>query len=156
MDQSPRAINWEALEHNHTEKGGDWFFAFTIIFIAIVVAAILLGNPLFALLMGVAGLALAVSAAKRPAVIPFSVNVRGVRIGDELFPFSTLDSYYIEEHNPERPELLIKSKRRFMPLLVLPLPVDNVDDIEEILKEKLPEEHLEESLFLKVLEIFGF
>ena len=156
MDQSPRAINWEAPEHNHTEKGGDWFFAFTIIFIAIVLAAILLGNPLFALLMGVAGLTLAVSAAKRPSIIQFSVNVRGVRIGEELHPFSTLDAYYIEEHDAERPELLIKSKRHFMPLLVLPLPVDHIDDVEEILKEKLPEEHLEESLFLKVLEIFGF
>ncbi|MEZ4194956.1 MAG: hypothetical protein R3B53_00960 [Candidatus Paceibacterota bacterium] len=43
-----------------------------------------------------------------------------------------------------------------MPLLVIPLPPDNIDDIEDILKDRLPEEHLEEPLFVKILEIFGF
>lgn len=156
MDQGPRAVSWEAPEHNHTEKGGDWFFAFTIIFIAIVLAAILLGNTLFALLMAVAGLTLAISVSKRPAVVPFAVTVRGIRVDDELFPFSTLEAYYIDEEGPRGPQLIVRSNRRFMPLLILPLPPDYIDDVEDILRDRLPEEHLEESLFIKVLEIFGF
>ncbi len=156
MEQTPRAITWEAPEHNHIEKGGDWFFAFTIIFIAIVVSAILLGNTLFALLMAVAGLTLAISVSRRPAIIPFAVTVRGVRMGDELFPYSALDSYCIDEDDPKGPQLLIKVHQRFMPLMILPLPPDHVDDVEEILRDRLPEEHLEESIFIKLLEIFGF
>lgn len=156
MEQTPRAITWEAPEHNHIEKGGDWFFAFTIIFIAIVVSAILLGNTLFALLMAVAGLTLAISVSRRPAIIPFAVTVRGVRMGDELFPYSALDSYCIDEDDPKGPQLLIKVHHRFMPLMILPLPPDHVDDVEEILRDRLPEEHLEESIFIKLLEIFGF
>ena len=156
MDQAPRAINWEAPEHPHTEKGADWFFAFTIIIIAIVVAAIMLGNSLFALLIGIAGITLAISAARRPAIIPFGVSVRGVRIGEELHPYTTIDSYYIDETNTINPQMILKVKRRFMPLIVIPIPVDHIDDIEDLVREKLPEEHLEESLFLKILEIFGF
>lgn len=156
MDAAPRAVNWEAPEHNHTEKGGDWFFAFTIIFIAIVLAAVLLGNTLFALLMTIAGLTLAISASRRPSIIPFSVNVRGVRVGDELYPYSTLESYYIDEDEPKGPQLLLKARRHFMPLLILPLPPDYIDDVEEILTGRLPEEHLEEPFFVKILEIFGF
>ncbi|MEZ4194955.1 MAG: hypothetical protein R3B53_00955 [Candidatus Paceibacterota bacterium] len=87
MEQSPRAITWEAPEHNHTEKGGDWFFAFTIIFIAIVLSAIMFGNTLFALLMGISGLALAISVSKRPAIIPYAVTVRGIRINEEVYPY---------------------------------------------------------------------
>ncbi len=156
MEQTPRAITWEAPEHNHTEKGGDWFFAFTIIIIASVLSAILLGNTLFALLLGIAGLTLAVSAARRPGLITYGVSVRGIRMGDEMYPFSTLVSYFIDEEDPKGPQLLIKTQRKFMPFLVLPIPNEHIDDIEEILMERLPEEHLEEPLFLKVLEIFGF
>jgi len=51
---------------------------------------------------------------------------------------------------------LIKSDRKLMPLIVMPLPEDHIDDIDDILKEKLEEEHLEEPLFMKILELFGF
>ena len=43
-----------------------------------------------------------------------------------------------------------------MPLIVLPIPSDHIDDIESILKEKLEEEELTEPLFVKILELFGF
>jgi hypothetical protein len=156
MEQTPRAVTWEAPEHNHTEKGADWFFAFTIIFIAIVLASILLGNVLFALLMAIAGLTLAIAVSRHPRVVPFAVTVRGVRINDELFPYSTLEAYYIDEEDPKGPQLLLRSGRRIMPLLVVPLPPDYVDDVEDILRDRLPEEHLEEPLLIKILEILGF
>jgi hypothetical protein len=151
-----RAIAWEAPEHNHIEKGSDWFFALGIIVLALIVVAILFNNTLLALLIGVAGGVMAVSASKRPSIIPFAVTVRGVRVGDRLYPYSTLRSYHINEEDPRGPRLLLHSKRWFMPLLVLPVPEACLDDIEDILCEKLPEEYLEESLFMKVLELLGF
>jgi len=42
-----------------------------------------------------------------------------------------------------------------MPLIVMPIPADHIDDIEDILKEKLPEEELVEPFLIKVLELFG-
>lgn len=156
MEQTPRAISWEAPEHNHTEKGGDWFFAFTIIFIAIVTSAILLGNTLFALLMAVAGITLAISVTRRPRIVEFAVTVRGIRVDDEIFPYGTLESYCIEEDDPSGPQLIIKSQRRLMPFILIPLPPDNIDDVEEILRDRLPEEQLEEAFLVKMMELFGF
>ena len=43
-----------------------------------------------------------------------------------------------------------------MPLLILPLPLDLQDEIEDIIAERLPEQHLEEPFAYKVLEFFGF
>ena len=80
MEPTPRSITWEAPEHHHVEKGNDWFFALAIIIIALVIAAVLFDNVLFALVIGLAGGALAVSAAKRPAIIPYGVTVRGIRM----------------------------------------------------------------------------
>jgi hypothetical protein len=156
MEPTPRAITWEAPEHHHVEKGNDWFFALAIIIIALVTGAILFGDVLFALLIGLAGGAMAVSAARRPAIIPYAVTVRGVRIQDRLYPFASLESYHIDEEDRNGPQLLIKSDKKLMPLIVMPIPVDHIDDIEHILKEKLDEEELEEPFLVKVLELFGF
>lgn len=156
MEPTLRSITWEAPEHHHIEKGNDWFFALAIIVVALVIVAILLGNVLFALLLGLAGGALAVSATKLPSIIPFAVTVRGVRVGDRLYPYGTIDSYCIDEEDPRGPQLLIKAHQKLMPLIVIPLPPEQVDNIEAILAEKLQEEHLEEPLFVKILELFGF
>ena len=156
MPEAPRAITWEAPEHHHIEKSGDWFWVLGIITIAATIAAMFFGNIMFALVLALSGGVLSLSAAKRPKIIPFAVTVRGVRINDELFPYSTLESYYIDEENPTGPQLLVRSSRLFMPLLILPIPDEYIDDIETLLKEKLDEEHLEEPLFHKLLEFFGF
>jgi hypothetical protein len=156
MESSPRSITWEAPEHHHIEKGNDWFFALAIIVVSIVVVAILFNNVLLALLLGLAGGALAMSAAKRPAIIPYAVTLRGVRIDDRVYPFSALESYRIDEEDPTGPQLLIKSNQKIMPLMVMPIPIDHIDDIDDILKDNLEEEELHEPLFIKILELFGF
>jgi hypothetical protein len=156
MESAPRSIAWEAPEHHHVEKGNDWFFALAIIIVALVIVAILFDNVLLSLLIGLSGGALAVSAAKRPSIIPFAVTVRGVKIEDHAYPFSALESYRIDEEDPRGPQLLIKVKHKLMPLIVIPIPADHIDEIDSILKEKLVEEDLEEPLFVKILELFGF
>jgi hypothetical protein len=156
MEQTPRAISWEAPEHNYVEKGGDWYLAFAIVVFALVVSALLFSNTLFALLLGVSGIALAILAARKPSVVTFAVTVRGIRVDNELHPFSTLKSYHIDEEDSRGAQLLVLTDRHFLPLLVMPLPEEYIDDIEDILKEKLSEELLEEPFFMKVLERFGF
>lgn len=156
MEPTARAISWEAPEHHHVEKGNDWFFALIIVVVALVITAILFNNVLFALLLGVAGGVLGVAAARKPRIIPFSVGVRGVKIEDVLHPFPSLAAYHIDEEDPRGPQLLLRSEQLLLPLLVIPIPEDYVDDIEEILKEKLPEEEIEEPFLVKVLELFGF
>ncbi len=156
MEPALRSITWEAPEHHHVEKGNDWYFALIIVVVALVIAAILFGNTLFALVIGLAGGALFISASKLPAVIPYAVTVRGIRIDDHVYPFSTLESYRIDEEDSRGPQLLIKSEKKLMPLMVMPIPMDHVDDIDDILKERLIEEDLEEPLIVKILELFGF
>lgn len=156
MDGTPRAVTWEAPEHHHVEKGNDWFFALAIIIIALVISAILFNNVLLALLIGLAGGALGVSATKKPSIIPFAVTVRGIRIDDRLYPYATLDAYAIDEDDPRGPQLLLRSRRKLMPLLVIPLPAEYIDEIESILESRLPEDELEEPFLMKVFELFGF
>jgi len=156
MEQQAYSVTWEAPEHHHIEKGGDWFFALAIITVAVVIAAIFFGNFLFALLSGLAGITMAILASQRPKVIKFAVTVRGIRIDEMFYPYTTLRSYHIDEYDYKGPQLFIISQRHFMPLLILPIPEEYIDDIEDIMIGRLAEEFIEEPLFSKLLEILGF
>lgn len=156
MEPQARSVTWEAPEHHHTEKTGDWFFAFAIVAVAIVITALIFGNTLFALLCAVGGGALALVASRPPRIIPYAVTLRGIRVGDDLFPYTTLHSYHIDEDDPRGPQLLVLSQRHFMPLLVIPIPEEYTDEIEDILGPRLEEEFLEESIFHKLLDYLGF
>ena len=156
MEPGLKAVTWDAPEHHHIEKGSDWYLALFIIVLSAVVASALFGNVLFALLLLVAGGTVAISASKHPRTIPFAVTIRGLRVGDEVYPYTTLKSYHIEEEDPRGPQLLVQTKHKFMPLLVIPMPADYVDEVEDIMRGRLAEKFLQEPLSMKILEIFGF
>ena len=151
-----KSITWEAYEHHHIERGSDWFWVLGIITIATSVATIILGNVLFGILIFVAGLVTALHALQKPQIIPYAVTQRGLRVNNVLYPYSTLEAFYIDEENPHGPQLLVRSERLFMPLIILPLPEEYIDEVEDIISARLPEEHIEEPFAIKLLEFFGF
>ena len=156
MEDVVRAVTWEAPEHYHTEKSNDWFWVVGIISIAGAIAAFFFGNFLFAILILVAAASLSLVALRHPRVIPFSVSTRGVGVDDTFYTYSSLDSYFIDEVNYPTPQLLLKTKKFYLPLVVLPLPDEHLHDIEDILSVRLPEEELEEPFINLLLEFFGF
>ncbi|MCB9818872.1 hypothetical protein H6788_01700 [Candidatus Nomurabacteria bacterium] len=156
MDDSIRAITWEAPEHHHIDKSSDWFWVLGIIAICGTVAAFFFGNFLFALVILLGSGVMALRAVKPPAVVPFMVGKKGVRVGEKLYTYSALASYFIDEEDEGGPQLLLKANSMYSPLIVMPIPEEYIDDIEDLLKEKLPEEELHEPLGHKVLEMFGF
>ncbi len=151
-----REISWDAPEHHHTEKGSDWFWALGIITIASSVAMIVYGNVLFGIVILLAGTVTALLSSKKPRMITYSVSLRGVRIGNDLHPYSTLKCFYLDEEHPQTAQLFLQSKHLLAPLMIIPVPEDAVEDIEYFLEERLPEEHLEESIGHRLLELLGF
>lgn len=156
MAEQVRAVVWEAYEHQHAPKQSEWFWILGIMTLSISVASIVLGNPLFGILTFIGGLVVAILATRDPKIIAYAVTQRGLRIDDKLYPYTTLDSFCIDEETISGPKLLIKSTKLFMPLLVIPLPEDTMEEIENIIAERLPEEHIEEPFAHKLLEFFGF
>lgn len=156
MTLPARSVTWEAPEHHHIEKGNDWFWALWIAALSAATAAFFFGNFLLAILLIIAAAVMALIANKEPDIVEFAVTTRGLRVGDKLYPYSTLDAFYIDEDSPRGPELLARSKRLFMFMIVMPLPPEYLEDIEDILETRLPEEHMEEPFATKLLEIFGF
>lgn len=156
MAEKLQGITWEAPQHHHIEKGHDWFWALGLLAIAGAAAAFIFGNVLFGVVILLGAITMVVFAMQKPHIIPFAVLTRGIRAGNELYPYSTLESFYLDEDHPRGPQLIVKSKKFFMPLLILPIPEEYIDDIDDLVGSRLPEEHLEEPVAHRLLELVGF
>ncbi|NCN52750.1 hypothetical protein GW943_03005 [Candidatus Parcubacteria bacterium] len=156
MAEAVQAVTWEATQHHHIEKGQDWFWILGLIAVAGAVAAFIFGDVLFGVVILLGAIVMAVFALHEPEMKFFAITTRGLRIEDQLYPYATLESYYIDEDHPQGAQLLIKSERMFMPLLIIPIPDEYTEEIDEILRVRLLEEHLEEPLAHRLLEFFGF
>ena len=156
MDEMTRAVRWEAEEHYHTHRSNDWYWALGIMSIAGSVTSILLGNMLFGILILVAALVVTLVSLRPIRTIPYTITQRGIQINDEFYPYSALESFYIDEHTYAEPVLLLRHERLFTPLFIIPIPEEHIADIDDILSSRIPEEHLEEPVLMKILEFFGF
>ena len=156
MNEGARSISWEGPEHYHTEKSSDWFWILGILAVAGSVASFIVGNILFGIVILLAATTMFLVGHQKPKDIPFEVSTRGVRIDETLYPFATLGSYYLDEENRVDPQLILKSQKLFVPLIIVPIPEKYIDEIEDIVSARLPEEFMEEPLSHKIMELFGF
>lgn len=151
-----REISWEGPEHHHTEKTSDQYWALGILVVVGSVTMIVLDNLLFGIVLLLIGATTALMWSRVPHMIPYSVSLRGIRIGSELHPYSTLKCFFLDEDHPRNVQLLVQSNSIFTPLLVIPVPDEAIEDIEYILETRLQEEHLEVPLGHRILEFLGF
>ncbi len=156
MDEQLRGITWKAFEHHHIEKKSDWYWIAGILIASFSLASIFLGNILLGVAVAVGGTVLLIIASRKPRIIEYAVTARGIRVDNMLDPYTTLEAYFIDEEDPLGSQLLVRSSKLFMPLLILPLPEEYVDDVEDIIAQRLPEEHLEEPFLHKLMEFLGF
>lgn len=149
---------WEEHEYYFQEKTSDWYWAVGIIGVSIAILAIIFNNTLFAVLVLLSTFALSLFASKEPKVVRFEINKSGILIANTLFPFGTLDSFWVEDNKHiNRPShLYIKSKKLIVPLIVIPLGQTNPEDVRDFLLDHLLETPHSEPLGQKILEYFGF
>lgn len=147
-------ITWRAPEYEYRKRGPDWFWAVGIVGVGLAVTAVVFGNVLFAVLLVIATSALLLQALKRPRVLEFGIGERGIRIDKTLYPYSTLEAFWIDEGEPSH--LLVKSEKLLAPLLVIPLGDTDTPRVRETLLEFVYEEKLREPLLQKILELVGF
>ncbi len=152
----PSSIEWTALEYEYHPKSTDWFWALGIIAVAGIIASILFKNYLFAIFIVIATLCLGYFGTRPPEIVEFSLNKKGVRIKDRVFPYRNTKAFWID-YNAEHPQLILMSDRAIMPQLIIPLSRDISPDIlREYLQQYMPEEEMKESVSHKVMEYFGF
>jgi hypothetical protein len=148
-------LQWSALEYEEKERSRDWFWALGIIVATSSIASIIFGNYFFATLLLISGLLLGFFAIKKPDLIPYELNSKGLKIRTQLYPYNNMKSFWVETSG--KPTLFIKTERAFMPMISIPIDEYVADDIRSILLgEDVPEEKMQEHASLKIMDSLGF
>ena len=149
-------ISWRALEYKRKDKTADWYWAVGLIALAIVITSLMLHNFLFAILIIISTGILMSFSIIAPKTINISINQKGVTVGREMYPFATLESFWVESQDEENLKILFRSKKLIMPLIAIPLEELHHLDVREFLLQYLPEAEMHEPLSQKIMEKLGF
>ncbi|MEK7552475.1 MAG: DUF5673 domain-containing protein [Patescibacteria group bacterium] len=148
-------ISWTGPEYINREKGSEWYLAVVIITAGIIISAILLKNYIFAVFILLAAFTLILFASKKPRIIEIKINEQGILCDKYFYPFSALESFWIEE-NASHHKLILKSKKILMPYISLPIQPDEIEIVQEFLRNYLTEEQLHEPILHRLMEYVGF
>lgn len=151
----PQTLLWSAYEHEHIQRGSDWYWALGAVAISAAVMSILFSNVLFAVLILLAATTIGMIARMPPELHEFEINDKGIRIGEAFHPFSSMLSFWVDEEL-EKPLLLVDTTAYMTPNLVIPLGDMSPQAIREALQPFVEETPMKEPLAHKILEFFGF
>ena len=102
-------ISWKALEYKRKEKTADWYWAVVLISLAMVMASFILHNALFAILIIISTGILMSFSMTAPKTVSISINQKGLTVGKEMYPFATLDAFWVESTDGEDQKILLKN-----------------------------------------------
>jgi len=149
-------ISWDAPEHQHTEKNSDWHWAVGIVAFTGAALAFMFGQVIFGVLIVVSAVALVLHATTAARIVHCEINDRGVVIDRTLYPFLSLESFWIDPHR-DPAKLLIKSQKAFMPYVSIRIPEEvNPEGVRDILLRYIAETEHDEPLTLRLMEALGF
>mgnify|MGYP001586801234 FL=1 len=154
-------LEWSALEYEEKERSADWFWALGVIVVTSSVASAIYGNYFFAALLFLSGLLLGFFAVKKPEIVFYQLNNRGLKVRTHLYPYENIKSFWVQidltGETKLKPILFIKSERAFMPILAIPIEDTVASDIRSVMLSKnVAEEEMREHASLKIMELLDF
>lgn len=155
-------LNWSALEYEEKERQVDWFWALGVIVIASSLAAIIFGNYFFAILLIVGGLLMGFFAIKKPDMVFYELNEKGLKIRDRIYLYENIKAFWVQKPLSDDgkvmpPALFIKSQRLLVPVFSVPIEETSVVKIHNLmLAHDVPEEEMKEHPSEKIMEALGF
>jgi hypothetical protein len=153
---SNKKLEWTALEYEEKERGNDWFWALGVIVVASSVTSFIYSNYFFGLLLIIAGILLVIFAVKKPDLVFYELNEKGLKIRNRLFPYENIKSFWIKREG-EKPMLFIKSERLFMPIISMPINPNHIEEIKNaMLSKNVLEEEIKEHVSEKIMDSLGF
>ena len=148
-------LRWHTYDHTEP-KSADWYWALGIIAVAGAATSFILGNILFAILILVGALSLSLHAARPRQKITVLLNHKGLALNETLYPYESLESFWVEEEGGSIPKLFLKSGHALTPQLMVFLEDIAPEDVREYLLEHLEEEEMTEPFTQKIAEFLGF
>lgn len=155
MPSDNTVLRWSAYEHDHVERGTDWYWALGIVALCVAVTSVLFHDYFFALLIIVAAITLALVSRTPPVLSEFELSDTGIRVDDTLHRFDEILAFWVEDHHRDRPLLLIDTTKFLSPNLVIPIEHIEAGLVRAFLKERAEERFMREPVAHKILDFVG-
>lgn len=152
----PNKIEWAAPEYNYYQKDKIWFIAAGAFFGILIVIALWTNNLIFAIFIGLSCFLVIAYGLKKPQTTYISLQPKGVSVNAKLYEFETLSSFWVFYNPPELKEISLKSKRKTVPYIRLPLGGQSPIEARSFLVKYIPEKKQEESLIDAFFRSIGF
>lgn len=145
--EETKELYWKAAEFHHHSRGPLWYFLVVFIAVLLSATAFLKGNFFFGVFIVLAMIVMFSLGRKRPRVIDFRINNKGVAIGDEIFyPYDELEGFSLLEHHHKLNEIILHRKTSLAPIVRVPIDSQLMIKAKMMLSKHLKEVKYEESL----------
>ena len=148
-------ISLNAPSHFYVEKRSDWYWAVGIITLALAVVCFMFGQIIPGIFVITAAVALVLHSSRPPHRLNCEINDRGILVDETFYPFVSLDSFWIP-HDEVPHKLLVKSRKTFMPLIVIYIDEIDPENIREVMLKYIAESEHREPFLKHILESLGF
>ena len=149
-------LDWVAYEYDHEPKERRWFIIGGIAAAVLILISLYSGNYFFALFVALAALVVYLYANRPPKEVYCSITPHGIQIGQRLFEFESLASFWIFYEIGGIKHLSLQSKRAFLPFIRVPLGDVHPAELRTTLRRFVPEREHEESLVEILSRLVGF
>ena len=135
-----KQIAWRAPEFEYHEKTAAWYWTTVMIALIILAFALWQQNFLFAVFVIMAEILLVVWADKKPEIVEFVVEEKGILINDKRnYSYSEIENYSVdEESDPDFTRIIFKPKHRTKVRLEMVIPKNLADEVLDFLVEEAP------------------
>ncbi len=131
--------SWRAPAFHHYRRGRWWYVIVALIAIGLLVYAFATANFLFAVLVVMFGMIVAIQSSRKPEPLDVTVTNVGVLHGSRFIPYKDLKSFWII-YDPPVKTLYLDLKKAFFPDVSIPLEDADPLALREILMQFLPED----------------
>jgi hypothetical protein len=119
-------------------------------------------------LLILSGVLLGFFAIKKPDIILYELNNKGLKIGNRLYPYKNIKSFWVQVEQPKpanqqhlemiiKPLLFIHSERVFMPIITIPIEEGMAEEIYHLLlSQNIETVEMKEHPSEKIMEALGF
>ncbi|MEI7719671.1 MAG: hypothetical protein WCI89_00470 [bacterium] len=122
-------ISWQVATHTHYERSPDWYWTLGVVAVVGAGISIYFSNMLFALILLIGASSVGMLVARGPREHLVSLGARGVSMDGTLYPYESVQSFWVEQH-VETPRLFLTTSNFLHPHIIIPL--DSVAHGEEV------------------------
>ncbi|QQS61555.1 MAG: hypothetical protein IPN70_01325 [Candidatus Moraniibacteriota bacterium] len=133
-------MSWQARENEKEDKNILILFGIEGALTLIVIYAIINQNPIMAITFILVGIVLYLEFQKESPLLSFSIEVDGIHVNREVYPYENIESFWIFYEPGQRKIISLHTNGDLTPYVHIPIGDENPIKIREILEKILPEE----------------